>query len=101
MPCVHRSEHRVPPRQARGVNAHPPTTVTVASDTRDIAEIYRVWLVLSDRPTTHWATERAAFVERDRLHALERTHVEVRVVSESRVTDIPQGHDGEHREAGA
>jgi hypothetical protein len=72
------------------MNAHPPTTVTVASDTRDIAEIYRVWLVLSDRPTTHWTTEHAAFVERDRLHALERTHVEVRVVSESRVTNIPK-----------
>jgi hypothetical protein len=101
------------------MNAHPPATVTVASDTRDVAEMYRRWIVLSDQPTRAFVTEQAAFAERDRLHALGMTHVEVRVVSESRVTDIPQlcghfiplppgvrgvlvcrlpqGHDGEHR----
>lgn len=67
----------------------PPHTVTVASQYgRDVTEVARRWHVISDLGTTAWLTESAALVEATNIRA-HRTHVEVRVTVECKVTEIP------------
>ena len=68
----------------------PPHTVTVASRYgRDVTEVARRWHVISDLGTTAWLTESAALVEATNIRA-HRTHVEVRVTVECKVTEIPK-----------
>lgn len=65
--------------------------VTIASETRDVAEIAgsRTWVVAPHgAPATVWLTEDAAFAERDDL-AARGVRAEVRVRVECVVTDIP------------
>lgn len=67
-----------------------PLAVTVASlYGRDISEVARRWHVISDLGTTAWLSESAAYAEARRIGAL-RTHVEVRVTVECKVTEIPE-----------
>lgn len=74
------------------MSAVPPMVVTIASEGRDVAEVGRHWIVTCDRPPTRWRDEDAAQKAAAFLRADGAKLVEVRVVVECIVAEIPAGH---------